>query len=126
MRVPDLVARYTPDVLATLDRLLADVTSVTSSAEALTTLQLFGGFSLRVAGVDYRTPQPGHPSALVKMLAVNGAMTPDAAIDALWPDADMETGRRRLRNLLNRIRQRAGEVVRARRRTLAPAPRGVE
>jgi DNA-binding SARP family transcriptional activator len=49
---------------------------------------------------------------LLKMVAVSGGRLPaDVAIDALWPDADREAGRNRLRTVLNRQRAEAGEVI---------------
>jgi DNA-binding SARP family transcriptional activator len=69
-----------------------------------------GGFSLTVGGVD-RTPQPGHPATLVKLLALRSTLTVESAIDELWPEADVATGRARLRNLLNRLKDRAGAIV---------------
>ncbi len=108
MGVPDLLTRYAQLMIRPLEEMLG--TAERESSAGGTTVRLFGAFSVVVSATD-RTPQPGHPSSLVKLLAIQGVMTVDAAIDALWPDAEIETGRRRLRNLLNRIRQRAGDVV---------------
>ena len=38
-------------------------------------------------------------------------MTVEVAIDELWPDAEVTTGRSRMRNLLNRLKERSGPVV---------------
>jgi DNA-binding SARP family transcriptional activator len=73
-------------------------------------IALFGVFSVEVDGVD-RTPAAGHPSNLVKYLALRGPVPNDEAIEFLWPDATASAGRARLRNLLNRIRDRSGELV---------------
>jgi DNA-binding SARP family transcriptional activator len=112
--VPDLVDRLEAEALRRLDGLLDhDATVGEAPREApvsSTVVTLLGGFTVRVGGRD-RTPHPGYPSLLVKLLALKGAMTTDAAIDALWPDVDITTGRSRLRNLLNRLRSRAGDVV---------------
>lgn len=81
---------------------------------------LLGGFAVRSAGADV-TPAPGHPSTLVKLLAVRGPTPVDEVIDRLWPDADLGAGRSRLRNLLNRVRDRSGVLVERRGELLALA-----
>jgi len=56
---------------------------------------------------------------LLKHLAVNsGRLHVDQVVDALWPDADAKLGRRRLRNVLARVRefnadlvQRSGDMI---------------
>jgi DNA-binding SARP family transcriptional activator len=48
---------------------------------------------------------------LVKLLALNGVTTADTAIDWLWPEVDAATGRARLRNVLNRLKERSGALV---------------
>jgi DNA-binding SARP family transcriptional activator/ATP/maltotriose-dependent transcriptional regulator MalT len=54
----------------------------------------------------------GQGTQLLKMVAVCGGRVPaDVAIEALWPDADREAGRNRLRTVLNRQRAEAGEVI---------------
>lgn len=107
--VPDLLDRYAAPIVAQLDALLG-VSTPTATAEVMTVVRLFGGFGVEVGGRD-RTPAAGHPSTIVKLLALHESMTTDAAIDSLWPDADVATGRARLRNLLNRVRQRAGDLI---------------
>lgn len=57
------------------------------------------------------TPPHGRPSQLVKWLALRGPAVADEAIDMLWPDIDPALGRSRLRNLLNRLRDRTGDLV---------------
>jgi len=111
MGVPDLHHRMHRPLL---ELLTLDVTEVEHPAASL---QLLGGFSLSVEGID-RTPQPGHPATLVKVLALRSTLTVEAAIDELWPDADVATGRARLRNLLNRLKDRAGPIVVRDRETL--------
>lgn len=47
----------------------------------------------------------GKPQELVKLLAVMGRPLPeDAVCDALWPEVDVDVGRRRLRNVVARVR----------------------
>lgn len=88
------------------DAAVADASVVIASYD----LRLLGGFALTEAGVD-RTPPPGNPATLVKLLALHGAMTAEEMLDHLWPDADSSTARSRLRNTLNRLRSRSGDVV---------------
>jgi DNA-binding SARP family transcriptional activator len=48
---------------------------------------------------------------LVALVALRPAVPVDEAIELLWPDIDPQIGRSRLRNLLNRVRERSGLVV---------------
>ena len=107
--VPDLLHRYAGPVVAQLEALL-DGHAPAPATGVTTTVRLFGGFAVEIGGRDC-SPPAGHPCTIVKLLALHDSMTADAVIDALWPDADMATGRSRLRNLLNRVRQRAGDVI---------------
>ncbi len=55
---------------------------------------------------------PGRPTQLVKLLAASGGrMGVERAIEALWPNVEPTSGRKRLRNVLNRLREAAGDVV---------------
>ncbi len=114
MQVPDLVERLDGPIV---DLLEAEVGALAASEATRGVvdpggpmIRLLGGFSVVHHGRD-RTPAAGNPSGLVKLLAIRGVLTTDAAIDALWPDAEIDTGRARLRNLLNRLRDRSGEIV---------------
>lgn len=73
-------------------------------------LRLLGAFSLHAAGIDV-TPPSGNPAAMVKLLALRGALSTEELIDSLWPEADTTTGRARLRNTLHRLRLQSGPVV---------------
>lgn len=74
-------------------------------------LSVLGRFALTRGG----RPVPmaaGQAAQLLKMVAVAGGRVPaDVAIEALWPDADREAGRNRLRTVLNRQRAETGEVI---------------
>ena len=107
MGVPDLHARMHGRVL----ELLAPVLDEGGPATATMNVRMLGGFSVIGADGAARTPQPGHPSTLVKLLALNGVSTTETAIDWLWPDADAATGRARLRNVLNRLKERSGALI---------------
>ncbi|MGB8859881.1 MAG: BTAD domain-containing putative transcriptional regulator [Ilumatobacteraceae bacterium] len=106
--VPDIPQRHEPVVVA----MLADVWpgGAEESAGAQRRIVLLGGFAV-VHGVELVTPAPGNPATLVKLLALRGTLTSEQAIDALWPEADVATGRSRLRNLLHRIRSQSGDLV---------------
>ena len=63
---------------------------------------------------------PGRPTvALMAVVAAGGRMPAEQLIDLLWPDADLEAGRGRLRNVLSRLKavavdllQRQGDIIR--------------
>ena len=107
MGVPDLHDRMHGRVLELLAPVLDEVHPTTAAMN----LRMLGGFSVIGADGGPRTPQPGHPSTLVKLLALNGVSTAETVIDWLWPDADAATGRARLRNVLNRLKERSGALV---------------
>jgi len=62
----------------------------------------------------------GRPTfAVMALVAEGGSMHAEQLIDVLWPEADLEAGRGRLRNVLSRVKavadgllQRQGDVVR--------------
>lgn len=91
---------------------LAAVWPRSSSEEPanITSVTMFGTFAVRAGDRDV-TPPAGHPSTLPKLLVLQRTMTVDAAIDNLWPDADTDTGRARLRNTMNRLRTRSGPCI---------------
>ncbi len=104
---PDIPQRHEPVVVA----MLADVwPGGAEPSSAQLRVVLLGSFAV-VNGVELTTPSPGNPATLVKLLALRGTQTTEQAIDALWPNVDVATGRSRLRNLLNRLRGQSGEVV---------------
>lgn len=73
-------------------------------------LTLLGRFDLSRGG-PLQLP-PGLPTQLVKLVACAGGRLPaDAAMEALWPEVEPASGRKRLRNVLNRLRETAGELV---------------
>lgn len=78
-------------------------------------IQILGGFAIR-NGSQTVPVTSGHGSTLVKLIAVRGGCVPiEVAIDLLWPEVDVETGRRRLKNVVSRLRKELGEraVVRS-------------
>lgn len=86
--------------------------AVALQATALpTVITLLGRFAVTRGG----RPLPiaaGQSAQLVKLLAVSGGrLATERVIDALWPDADLDAGRNRLRTVLNRLRADAGDLV---------------
>jgi DNA-binding SARP family transcriptional activator len=79
-------------------------------AKSIVHLTMFGGFSVRRGSEDC-TPAAGHGATMIKLLALRGELTAERIIDALWPVADLATGRQRLRNLLNRVRSQSGDII---------------
>jgi len=94
-----------------------------TAAQPVTTVavQLLDHFAVLVAG-EAAALAPGKPQQLVKMLALNGrAMPDDEVCDLLWPDAEPDVGRRRLRNVVARVRA-AGPLLARTEGMLALAP----
>jgi DNA-binding SARP family transcriptional activator len=76
-------------------------------------LQVLGGFRVTQQSNDI-TPPPGLGARLVKVLALadrRDGLPVDEVVDVLWPDADLDSGRVRLRNVLSRLRQSSGDLV---------------
>lgn len=104
---PDLPFRREPELAAALLPLLDDVARSGPPA----TVTLLGGFDVHRAGVRPTLP-PGRPEALVKLVALRGGrIASEEAIELLWTGVEPDSGRKRLRNVLNRLRDRAGELV---------------
>lgn len=73
-------------------------------------ISVLGGFEVRLG--DAALPVPtGLPSQGVKFVVANGGRVhSEALIDALWPDASIDDGRKGVRNLLSRL-SRSGAAV---------------
>ncbi len=56
-------------------------------------------------------PPAGHPSTVLAYVALHTTVHIEQLVDVLWPDATVEQGRRRLRNVLARLRAVVGDVV---------------
>jgi DNA-binding SARP family transcriptional activator/ATP/maltotriose-dependent transcriptional regulator MalT len=116
---PDLPARREPELAEALAVLVDASDGGDAHATAAASITVLGGFSARRAGAVLELP-PGRPTALVQLLAVHGGRRhADAAIEALWPGVEASSGRKRLRNVLNRLRESAGELVARDGQTLA-------
>jgi DNA-binding SARP family transcriptional activator len=75
------------------------------------TVSLLGGFAVSRGGRAVEVP-PGQGRQLVKLVAAaGGSVSAEAAMEALWPEADPSASANRLRTVLNRLREAAGDVV---------------
>lgn len=74
-------------------------------------VRLLGGFEVVADGVPLRPPT-GVPLEAVKLIATCSPLHLEEVAETLWPDVAPETGRRRLRNVLLRIRDAYGPLVR--------------
>lgn len=81
-----------------------------AAGEAELSVRLLGEFEVRRGGVLVELP-PGGPCRLVQHLALFGPSSAESIADRMWPDADVETAKRRLRNLLGRVRQHGGRLI---------------
>jgi hypothetical protein len=73
-------------------------------------IRLLGGLAVFVDGVRRDVPA-GAAATAVALLALHRAVHLEELTDVLWPDAAPEIGRRRLRNVLGRIRRVAGPLL---------------
>ncbi len=76
-----------------------------NQADDKTVITLLGGFNVDQDDRELEIPA-GNVSHLLKLLAVaDEPRSIDYVIDQLWPDASSEVGRRRLKNVLTRLRK---------------------
>lgn len=74
-------------------------------------LSTLGGFAAHLHGREVQV-STGRPGILLQFLAVNESMASiDQVIDILWDEVDLETGKKRLRNVLQRARAACGEAI---------------
>jgi DNA-binding SARP family transcriptional activator len=86
-------------------------------------VRVLGEVSIRRDTVDVPLPT-GRPAMLVRLLAIHHrGLELDEVVDTLWPEQDTDTGRRRLRDTLARLKARSGDIVirQGSRLLLAPA-----
>lgn len=80
-------------------------------ADSAVQITVYDSFGVIVDGQPAAVPG-GMVSTLLKVLSVQGGRAViDQLIDPMWPDADLELGRRRLRNVMRRVRQSCGDIV---------------
>jgi len=98
---PELAMLHEPELWSSLIRL------VDRGSRPHVSIFVLGGFRVEVAGVEVQIPA-GRPARVVKILAVaSRAMPIDELLELLWPDTAGDVGRRRLRNVLARVRAAA-------------------
>ena len=86
-------------------------------------IDVLGAFSVEREGEAIDVPD-GHVMVLLKLLAINeGPVPAEVVFDVLWPGADASLGRRRIKNIVARLRSLIGSehVVRT-NETLALGP----
>ncbi|HEY3774762.1 MAG TPA: BTAD domain-containing putative transcriptional regulator [Solirubrobacteraceae bacterium] len=85
-------------------------------------LCVLGRFSLTRAGRPVGLSSGRGPQLLKLLAAAGGHLPAEVVIDSLWPDAELEAGRNRLRTTLSRLRSEGGDVVVRDGDTLSLAP----
>ncbi|MET3808043.1 DNA-binding SARP family transcriptional activator [Nakamurella sp. UYEF19] len=122
--LPALLSRLEADLVRRLGPIAAAAGSVVAAAlqPANPRVRLFGGLAVSVGGTAVAVPQ-GRPAQLLILLATARMSIPiDVAIDELWPEVTGDVGRRRMRNVLTRIRASCGELVARNGESLLLAP----
>lgn len=107
LREPDIARGLLPLAAAAgsvvAQRLLAGAGRLTVNA--------LGGFEVRHDRRPVMLPA-GRPALAVRaVVGAGGRIRAESLIEILWPDTDPDTGRSRLRNLLNRLHTAAGEIL---------------
>lgn len=106
---PELPALWEPAIAASLAPRGSQV--VSAGVAPVIHVRALGALAVERDGELLELP-PGRPTAVVGLLAASGGrVTSDQAIEALWPGVEPVSGRKRLRNVLNRLRESAGDVV---------------
>jgi DNA-binding SARP family transcriptional activator len=86
------------------------------------TVSVLGGFGVTRGGRVVDVP-PGQGRQLIKLVATaGGRLTAEGAMEALWPEADPDASANRLRTVLNRLKDAAGDVVMREDRQLRLGP----
>lgn len=74
-------------------------------------IRLFGGLGVEVGGAKVAVPE-GKPSQLLGLVAMaHGRRGVDPLIEELWPGTPGDVGRRRLRNVVARLRATGGALI---------------
>lgn len=82
----------------------------TANSEDRWHIRLLGAFEVVHEGVCLRPPS-GVPLETVKLVATCGPLHVEEVSETLWPDVAPGTGRRRLRNVLLRVRDAYGDLL---------------
>lgn len=74
-------------------------------------ISLLGGFAITRGGQPVDVPV-GQGRQLIKLVAAaGGRLTADGVMESLWPETEPDLSANRLRTVLNRLRESAGDVV---------------
>lgn len=103
-------ARSGPEVAAGLQRPTPSSADAGPAEAPGVEIRLLGGLQVRIDGVRAALPA-GAASTTLGLLALRRAVHVEELTDVLWPDAVPEVARRRLRNVLARLRQAVGPIV---------------
>ncbi|MCU1395504.1 MAG: hypothetical protein JWM34_3932 [Ilumatobacteraceae bacterium] len=117
---PEFAMLHEPEIWPNLEQL------VTGHRPPRVEVQVLGRFRVSVDGSEVIVPS-GRPAQLVKIVAVSGSPVPvDELVEQLWPDSPPDIGRRRLRNVLTRVRALAPIVDRSDDRDVVAMAPGVD
>ncbi len=109
--LPFLIERTVAEALIELAAASgSSVATALRGRELPASVTLLGGFRVSRGGLPVSGLE-GRAAEVVKVVATLGASTLDIVSEALWPGADTDGGRQRLRNVLTRLRDAAGDVV---------------
>ncbi len=79
-------------------------------SERRTEVRFLGGLRVLVEGRPVDLPR-GAPTVALAVVALRRVVHVEEVTDVLWPDVDPTVARRRLRNVLARVRQPAGPII---------------
>jgi len=124
LEMSELAAAYGEPGLASFveTRLLKQIQTASLEETPTVRIEVLGGFAVLRAGSPVLVPG-GQVALLIKRLVLgSGRLVIDQLIDALWPDASLDLGRRRLRNVLTRTREACGDIIERHGEAVAMSP----
>ncbi len=90
------------------DAIAPELSELIVLSDADVSICLLGGVAVSVGTAPVALP-PGKTTKLISLLAIEGGRTVvDVVVDHLWPDADLELGQRRLKNVVKKAREALG------------------
>lgn len=116
--IEEVAARLALSVTA-VDRLIRSViekrpdevpVAAVTTAPDLVEIEALGRFEIRRGGSPVQLA-PTVAAAVKAVIASRGSIRDELLIDHFWPDADVRTGRARLRTVLARVRRGVGDVL---------------
>ncbi|MEQ1699396.1 MAG: AAA family ATPase [Ilumatobacteraceae bacterium] len=106
---PDLPSLHEPEMWAVLSALDGGVEAPLAALR----VEVLSAFAARDGATEVAVPS-GKPAQLLKVLAVMARPVPvEEMAELLWPDVDPDVGRRRLRNVVARVRAAGAFLDRA-------------